>query len=207
MKDYELAQEAAEIGMNLIARFHPHLIGHHVLYTFRYKEKKKAGKITWGTCKKATGFEAQYIASLRGWEDTHEFFIIELCMTTWARLSCAQKNALVDHELAHGGVEVNEETGEESLCIIAHDIEEFEAIIRRHGLWAPDCKSMAKVMAEAEDQGEFSFDEQDSRPRESDVTAELRADSDLANETMRRELERAQALAALKSNPPPPMNQ
>lgn len=85
------------------------------------------GRVTLGKAKKTTDEER-----LLSREELD--FIVWFAADQWETLTDEQKTALVDHELCHcrflnGSAEIR-----------PHDVEEFDAVIRRHGLWWPDAE-------------------------------------------------------------------
>jgi hypothetical protein len=85
--------------------------------------------------------KARKIGGLNAWlsEKTDEpYFVIEVAYDLWLGMTTAQKRALVDHELSHCRIKYSKTTGEPSLYIAPHDLEEFNAIVERHGLWRDD---------------------------------------------------------------------
>lgn len=81
-------------------------------------------------------------------QEIDPYFVIELAKDVWDIITGKQRVALVDHELSHCRVAVNH-AGKPALTVVAHDVEEFEAVIRRHGLWKSDVKHFAKVTLDA----------------------------------------------------------
>ena len=51
----------------------------------------------------------------------------------WARLDTAKRLALVDHEFCHLSIDADGK-----LSMVGHDLEEFCAVVRRHGAWLDD---------------------------------------------------------------------
>jgi hypothetical protein len=134
------APQVKKIAERLIPQHHKHLKDATIVYLFTDGARKKNGKIVLGTAKKTSPME--HFLSQR---DTAEGanFILLFGIEEWRGLSEAQRIALVDHELMHCDVTYNEETGEQSWTIRAHDIEEFTDIVARHGLWQPDLEQFA----------------------------------------------------------------
>lgn len=166
--DYMQAPEVEEIAKDLIPEHHGHLQHVTILYVFRTKAQKQAGKEVWGKARKVGGLNAFLVrdalrdsgpdVSLRtasGAVDTttgkladltrkladepDEFFVLEIAHDIWRFLSDEAKRALVDHELCHFTTEFDDE-GNNKLAIAPHDIEEFAEVVRRHGLWRDDIK-------------------------------------------------------------------
>ncbi|SDU42295.1 putative metallopeptidase [Jiangella alkaliphila] len=62
----------------------------------------------------------------------------------WELLNEKQRVALVDHELCHFEViEDDEVDGGRRLATRGHDLEEFTAVVERHGLWRPEVEAFA----------------------------------------------------------------
>lgn len=127
--EYRPAHEATRLAGDLIAQFHEHLIGVRIEYVFRSKAKKGSGKVVLGSARKITGLSA--------W----------LASPEWSELNERQRAALVDHELSHCFAE-RDDDGSFKLSMVPHDLEEFGAIVRRHGLWKSDVRAFVKIGAE-----------------------------------------------------------
>jgi hypothetical protein len=105
------------------------------------------GFLVLGKCKKQSDLD----------REMREFdFVIFLNSTTWKQFNEKQRAALMDHELCHAGVAEDKKSGDQVLDergrkvyrIKKHDIEEFESVIRRHGLYKRDLQRFAKACAE-----------------------------------------------------------
>lgn len=147
---YSEAPEVQEIADKLIEDIHTGLKEARVKCIFTSKETKRKNKIVMATARKVTGLTA-YLAEkdeeefeLTGDPETDEFFVIIVDCHVWYGLTDAQKLALVDHELCHccikekvtkhGDIELK-------LSIVPHDLEEFNDVVRRHGLWKEDVEA------------------------------------------------------------------
>ena len=80
-------------------------------------------------------------------DQPYDIFVIEVSEEVWDHLKLPAKKALIDHELAHCEIETDED-GRTSLAIRGHDVEEFEAIVKRHGLWKQDVEDLVRAGAE-----------------------------------------------------------
>jgi hypothetical protein len=134
---FELAPEVERIGKQIVEKHHPHLRGVRIEYVFRAKAEKRHGKRVGGTAKKVTGVNA--LLATPGAESSEDlaFFLVTIAKDIWDYLDPDHKRALVDHELEHCYVEIDED-GDAKLSIRGHDIEEFASIIGRHGFWSND---------------------------------------------------------------------
>jgi hypothetical protein len=105
------------------------------------------GRVTLGKCKKATDLDRE----LAEWD-----FIILLRKSFWQarEVKDEQRTALLDHELCHAGVRRDERTGDPVrderrrlvFRTVKHDVEEFQAIVQRHGCWKGDLERMYAAM-------------------------------------------------------------
>lgn len=134
--EYTSAVEVLNIAEKLIQEHHQHLQGELIEYIFRDKAASKGGKIVFGKARKIRGLTA-YLS--RPEED--EYFLMEIGLDAWKTLTQEQKVALVDHELCHFGIDDNG-----NKVIIPHDLEEFVAVVDRHGLWSRSVQNMASAL-------------------------------------------------------------
>lgn len=126
MIEYTDAPEVKVIADEIIKAHHPHLEDEEIDYVFRDKAANKGSKTILGMARKMRG-----LVSFLSRDTTDTFFVMEIALDTWKTLTDEQKNALVDHELCHFGVD-----DEGNRFIIPHDLEEFAVIIERHGIWS-----------------------------------------------------------------------
>lgn len=145
---YRLASEVREIAEDLIATVEDHkpLERAQIVYIFRDKAPVSKGRLVLGRARRIGGLPA----FLTGFTpDDHmvapsPFFVLEISWSTWRDLTQAGQRALIDHELCHLGVDPDSD----ELFLRGHDLEEFTAIVRRHGLWQADVSAVARAMAE-----------------------------------------------------------
>jgi predicted metallopeptidase len=143
--EYRRAPAAEKIGARLIKAHHEHLAEARVEYVFRDTAATDKGRIVLGKARKLSGLNAWLATDHdeRG-SDPEDFFVIELAEDEWGSLSDAQRVALVDHELSHCWLEFDDD-GEPKLSLRTHDVEEFVAVVQRHGLWRNDLVHLVKV--------------------------------------------------------------
>lgn len=113
------------------------------------------GRVTLGKCKKASDLDRELMAY---------DFIILLSRAFWedADVTDAQRRALLDHELCHAAVKCDE-SGEPLIDererpvyrIRKHDIEEFESVVRRHGMYKRDLERFAQAIKRGVIDGSF----------------------------------------------------
>lgn len=145
------APAVKELAEELIKQYHQHLIGFRIEYVFSDTTPVKGGKEVWGTMRKISNLNA-FLASPDDQEngnDISPFFCMTISQPAWETLDGPRRKALVDHELCHAGTE-EQEDGSYKLVIIPHDLEEFTAIVQRHGLWRNDLYNFMEKAKTAE---------------------------------------------------------
>lgn len=147
MATYTPAPAAADLAAELIADHHTHLANVPIVYVHRDPTPKSKGREVLGRARRVTGLNAFLTALAAGEVDPdvvdvdYTFFVMELALEPWLAAGESARIALVDHELCHFAVD--DEDG--SLSIIGHDLEEFAAVVERHGLWRDDVRRFAGV--------------------------------------------------------------
>lgn len=146
---YTYAPDVAKIAGALIEEHHTHLDGIRIEYVFRSEAAVTGGKQVWGKARKITGLNAYlatnaYLDQTGDGEGPDPFFVVEIAADIWAELNDAQRIALVDHELCHCGITVDDD-GAMKLATLAHDLEEFQAVVHRHGMWRPEIRKLVKT--------------------------------------------------------------
>jgi hypothetical protein len=155
------APEVEDVARRLIDDFHPHLSTIRIDYVFASEPLKEKGKVVWGRAKKIGGLNA-WLASETKFREAatpEEFFVIEICKQTWQQLDEKSRRALTDHELSH--LDVDMETGK--LSLLPHDLEEFNSIVRRYGLWRADVEFFIRAANGQKDLFEATKNEDDDR--------------------------------------------
>lgn len=137
---YTRATTVEPLSEQVIRAHHPHLINARIGYLFREKASKSKGRLVAG---KAARFPERYQVFFDG-EDFD--FLIELAEDIWAKLDDEKRLALLDHELSHCWGEEDEKTGKTKWSMIGHDVEEFNAVARRHGPWTDELKALVKAL-------------------------------------------------------------
>lgn len=131
----EVTPDVLGIAAEIISHHHPALLDAKIGFIFQDEASKKLGKIVLGTATKIS--DKQRAAGL----DLD--FLITIAKDMWQDLSRHQRKALIDHELCHcdfsGGY----------AKMRGHDIEEFNGIVERYGLWKPDLARFGDVVNEA----------------------------------------------------------
>lgn len=117
-------EEAKVIAERLIPAHHDHLAEAKFEYLFTDADVKKRGCRVLGKVR-TTNDLLKYFSEAD--------FIMIFPSVAWKRLNEKQKPALVDHELCHCAKK--EQKGEIIYFTRGHSIEEFSAVVDRHGLW------------------------------------------------------------------------
>jgi hypothetical protein len=105
------------------------------------------GHLTLGRCRKATDLDREF----------REFdLVILLNAAAWRTLNEQQRAALVDHELCHAtiaqdkhGEPILDERDRKCYRLRKHDIEEFHAVVKRHGVYLSDIAEFIRSAEQA----------------------------------------------------------
>jgi hypothetical protein len=129
------------------SRYHEHLLAARIGIAWRKSLKADVdGKLILGKCVKASDPQREVAAF---------DFIILLNREVWNDLDFTEKHkrALVDHELCHAEIALGkdgepkyDERGRNIWRMRKHDIEEFRAVVQRHGLYKRDLEEFGKVL-------------------------------------------------------------
>jgi hypothetical protein len=149
------APDAMEIAETLIEEHHPHLMDVAYRIVFRSRARKHGKeRVVLGTAEIISGRFAFFVMTdeevakqAETFENPYKMFWMEIASDTWEELTLDQRIALVDHELCHFGIHSDEDKDEPEMIIVPHDIEEFNDIARRHGLWKSDVETFAAIVA------------------------------------------------------------
>lgn len=163
---YSPASDVALIGKKLIKQHHDHLSGRRVEFLFIERLDKdgqsqaitRKGKSLYGQAKLVTGLNAYLACAPRAIEDPTPFFVILITKHFWTNASEEFKHALVDHELSHCWFD----SEAEKYSMLEHDVTEFTAIVKRHGLWHHELDTFFKA-AKQQHLG-FEKDQAESEP-------------------------------------------
>ena len=113
-----------------------------VTYLWRKKGGKSSGRPVMGKCVKASGLAKYGIGT-----DFTIWFAADHCRE--AKLTPQQFRALVYHESLHAGVEVDDKTGNITPVLRAHDVEEFNDVVREFGNWDESLRLFAEAVKQA----------------------------------------------------------
>lgn len=131
----------------LVEEYHEDLVNARIALAWNLSWKPDVdGRVTLGKCKKASDLDRELAAF---------DFVIILRREFYedGEVTDEQRRALLDHELCHGalaldkdGEPVEDERGRKVYRIRKHDIEEFSAIVARHGCYKRDLERFAAAL-------------------------------------------------------------
>lgn len=138
---YSAAKEVEEIAGRLISEHYDELNFNaevEIVYRFETPTREKNGKAILGECRKVSGLNSYlYRTGIDATPEAKPFFLILISEDAWRVLNQHQREALVDHELAHVGADIDDK-GNTVFSIKPHDIEEFRDVVARHGMYLAD---------------------------------------------------------------------
>lgn len=124
-------ETVVELAKELIEKYHKPLKNARIGLLFRDEAPISNGKATLGRASKISDKWKPLL------KDRYHF-MIWLAYDRWQMLDNRSRRALLDHELCHCIME-----SDGKISIRPHDIEEFNDVIQRHGLWNVDAQQMA----------------------------------------------------------------
>jgi hypothetical protein len=139
-------KEVEDLAKQIIAQNRSNLSILKFTYVFRPEAAVTDGHVIAGMCVKVDD---------RNWSIHKSDFIIEIAKDVWEEASDEFKLAIVDHELGHAGIHMDEEgqpkmderSGRIRTFCRRHDIEEFEDVLERHGLYHKGLRDFMSAFA------------------------------------------------------------
>ena len=133
--NYRQDEQLTELGEKVRGKCHKErLDGFMVAYLFREEAAKSKGKLQLGKATCPGGVTTFLLEEMFG--ETVDF-LIEIAEDLWKGLSSSQREALLDHELAHCTYK-EDKSGTHLPSIRGHDVEEFREVLKRRGVWNAD---------------------------------------------------------------------
>lgn len=132
-EEWEARADVDEVIAEAVREWHRDLKRAHIIGLGRPKAQKSKGKLVWASIKKASPLEQVLYGDALD-------FILVVGLDVWTPLPMPQRRALIDHELSHATWdEGDDEKGiAGSWKLVGHDLEEFDAVLKRHGAWKGD---------------------------------------------------------------------
>ncbi len=127
--EYQKSDRLKNLGEDLVALNHPHLSTAKIAYLMKEAPEDSTGPKTPARLGKHPKMaSARTVPPLYRALYPYDF-IIDVDEVYWDILDLDQQNALMDHELSYCAMD------DKGWYIKDHDVEEFIAIIQRHGCW------------------------------------------------------------------------
>lgn len=131
-----------------VAEWHPELTkARFALVWVLNLEPDQDGRLVLGKAKRASDCDRELA--------DHDL-IVFLNRDAWTDLSEAQRLALIDHELSHFTLVLDEDGDPRKddrgrLCfrMVKHDLGEFRSVVKRHGCYLSDIEAFAAAIAES----------------------------------------------------------
>jgi len=132
----EASPSVIHVAEELIEKYHPWLKEARIGFVYRDKAQKSKGRLVLARAQTVPAKLQVYL----------EYdFLIWVSKEDWeGKLTDAQREALIDHELCHCA---RDDSG--AWTIRPHDVQEFWQVIERHGLWSFDLLRGRDVMERA----------------------------------------------------------
>lgn len=148
MKQYSKAtDEMIERTERIATANHERLRGRKIAVIMQDEADNRKGKLTLGWASLPSN-------RLRPLLNDDYDFVICFARKEWDRMDNSQKDAVVDHELCHCGIDDNLKP-----YLKDHDYEEFALVFQRHGYWRKNTMERAfQQMALLSISNEFSSD-------------------------------------------------
>ena len=147
MPSYTTDPELDQLAQRIIQTDRKGLKVLRIAYMFRPEAPCSDGKVTAGMCVRLD--DRNYTL--------HQYdFVIEIANDIWIEATTQFKHALMDHELGHIGVRMDEDgqpamdekSGRIKTFSRKHDVEEFEDVLTRHGDYHSGLRSFLKAFAD-----------------------------------------------------------
>lgn len=136
-KVYVAAESVEKEAANLIGLYHPELATARFKYVFVDKASVKNGKPVRGKIRRVTGV-LEFLVETD--------FLMEIALDQFNEATDTQRHALIDHLLeCCTGEEDDSDGGTMKWSVREPDVQEFSAILRRHGAWNDDLTAFASV--------------------------------------------------------------
>lgn len=124
----------------LVEKYHPQLREARIGLVFRSEAATSQGLEVWAKASKVDD-KTRALLEANGAEAVD--LLIWIAEDVWMRLNEEQRHALIDHELCHF------QLGGDGYRMVGHDVEEFEVILERYGLWNHNLLKAKKVLQQA----------------------------------------------------------
>jgi hypothetical protein len=132
---FSYAEDVHKVAARVIDKWHDGLAEAKIVYLFKNLDSMEK----WTS--KGKMVMAKTYKAPEQWRFLAECDILVIVnKKAWDFMQPKQREALIDHELCHI-VKDWDKDGNPKYILITHDVEEFAAVIQRHGLWTGDIKT------------------------------------------------------------------
>lgn len=143
MASFKFSADIEKVAFEVIKKYHPALAQLRIAYLVRYGSWSSKGRDTWAKVFKASDRDRLL----------HKYdYVLVVNAEVWAALDGPTREALIDHELSHIGMDENGQWK-----MFGHDLEDFIAVVRRRGAWMEEARRYLEA-AEAHQQEQLKFD-------------------------------------------------
>ncbi len=139
MSRYEVCKDEVvfQISDKLVEEVYPELGSARIIYMFDSKDVIRNGK--------RIGANIRTVNDLSKSAGIAADFIVTINESYWTALKDEHRVALLDHELAHTVVDHTDKGIKYKLK--PHDIEDFVAVVKRHGTWTASLEYLEAAIA------------------------------------------------------------
>src|SRR4030095_10555644 len=132
-------QESVSMGraaQAVIQQHHAHLLNARILYLFTTAKRRRCDRAVVATAGRMNALQKFLSSGMQSVAEGYDFIIV-IGQAEWDALRPEQREAMLDHQLAHcWWFEKETKKGTRGWWgIRGHDVEEFTEVLARHGLW------------------------------------------------------------------------
>jgi hypothetical protein len=139
--EFKDAPEVAEVAARMIDDINTHLAEARIKFMFRTGKWEKRGRTIYGKAEKVG----------QKWKFLSDFdFLIVINRDGWFQNNMDVRKAVLDHELTHCARGEDDKMGNPKWYIQDHSVEDFPAVIKRHGLWTASLQRLVQAKTEYE---------------------------------------------------------
>lgn len=132
---YSYAEKVHAVAARVIDKWHDGLAEAKIIYLFKNLDNTEKWMSKGKTVMARTYKASEQWRFLAGCD-----ILIIVNKKVWDFMQPKQREALIDHELCHIDKDWDKE-GNPKYSLVGHDLEEFSAVVQRHGMWMNDIKS------------------------------------------------------------------
>ncbi len=136
-KDWRRMLEADPLVQDLVKKFHQALERAKIIVLGKPKAGKKHGRLVYATAHRVSEAMAVLFKEVAG-EDVHYYILVGL--DAWEHLDTKHRRIVLDRALCHFAGQDGEKW-----IMRGPDVEEFTAILQRHGAWSPELVIFCKA--------------------------------------------------------------